>query len=184
MVYISAMVLRKRLPNEAYKFKIRGGYPFLVLLCVIPIIIAVASFFVNGTDYFIGGLLGILTGPVVYVWWKRRYGGLAKKDPVHYPLNPRTRLGVGDLRKIAWVFFGSRSRASGYPVAEVVRGDWRMIYTGIGDSYLSGWLGNFDAMLTTILSSRRVLPCIGCAIAAFKLEPRKGQFAAGGRWKA
>jgi amino acid transporter len=49
MVYISAMILRKRLPAEAYRFKIRGGYPVLVVLCVIPIIIGVASYVINGT---------------------------------------------------------------------------------------------------------------------------------------
>ena len=106
LVYISAMILRKRIPREEYKFKIPGGYPFLVVLCVIPIIIGVLSFFINGTDYFIGGLIGILTGPIMYVIWKLMYGGLAKKDPVRHPLNPRTRLAVGDLKRMAGVFFG------------------------------------------------------------------------------
>ncbi len=70
LVYISAMILRKRIPEEEYKFKIPGGYPFLVLLCVVPIIIGVVSFFINGTDFFIGGLIGIVTGPIMYVIWK------------------------------------------------------------------------------------------------------------------
>ena len=179
MVYISAMILRKRLPDEAYKFKIRGGYPFLVLLCVIPIIIGVASFFVNGTDYFIGGLLGILTGPIVYVWWKRRYGGLAKKDPVHYPLNPRTRLGVGDLKRIAGVFYGfAIAGFLALPWLRWFEGDWAEEYYAetYGETYLSGFLGNFDTMLTTILVIAAVFAAIaiGCTIAAIKLEPRRG----------
>jgi amino acid transporter len=178
LVYISAMILRKRIPAEEYKFKIRGGYPFLVLLCIVPIIIGVLSFFINGTDYFIGGLIGILTGPVVYFWWKRRYGGLAKKDPVHHPLNPRTRLAVGDLRRMAWVFFG-------FAVAGFVAFPWLRWFEGesaadyysetYGESYLSGFLGNFDTMLTTILIIAGVFMAIaiGCAVAARRLEPRK-----------
>ncbi len=178
MVYISAMILRKRLPAEAYKFKIRGGFPFLVLLCVIPIIIGVASFFINGTDYFIGGLLGILTGPVVYVIWKWRYGGLAKKDPVKHPLNPRTRLAVGDLKRIAGVFYGFA--AVGFvslPWLRWFEGDWAEEYYAetYADSYLSGFLGNFDTMLTAILVIAIVFAAIavGCTVAALKLEPRK-----------
>lgn len=179
MVYISAMILRKRLPEQAYKFKIRGGYPFLVLLCVIPIIIGVASFFVNGTDYFIGGLIGILTGPVMYVIWKRRYGGLAKKDPVNYPLNPRTKLGIGDLRKMAGVFFGFA--VVGFLAVPWLRwfeGDWAVDYYSetYSDSYLSGFLGNFETMLTAILviAGFFLVIAAGCAIAALKLEPRRG----------
>jgi hypothetical protein len=179
MVYISAMILRKRIPEQEYKFRIRGGYPFLVFLCVIPIIIGVMSFFINGTDYFIGGLIGILTGPVVYVIWKRRYGGLAKKDPVHYPLNPRTRLGIGDLKRIAGVFFGFA--VAGFLAVPWLRwfeGDWAADYYSetYGESYLSGFLGNFDRMLTAILiiAGIFVAIAIACAIAALRLEPRKG----------
>jgi len=179
MVYISAMILRKRLPDEAYKFKIRGGYPFLVLLCVVPIIIGVLSFFINGTDYFIGGLLGILTGPIVYVIWKWRYGGLAKKDPVNHPLNPRTRLAVGDLKRIAGVFYGFA--VVGFlalPWLRWFEGDWAEEYYAetYGDTYLSGFLGNFETMLTAILVIAAVFAAIAvaCTIAAIKLEPKKG----------
>jgi len=179
MVYISAMILRKRLPDEAYKFKIRGGYPFLVLLCVVPIIIGVLSFFINGTDYFIGGLLGILTGPIVYVIWKWRYGGLAKKDPVNHPLNPRTRLAVGDLKRIAGVFYGFA--VVGFlalPWLRWFEGDWAEEYYAetYGDTYLSGFLGNFETMLTAILVISAVFAAIAvaCTIAAIKLEPKKG----------
>jgi amino acid transporter len=179
MVYISAMILRKRLPEQAYKFKIRGGYPFLVLLCVVPIIIGVASFFVNGTDFFIGGLLGILTGPVVYVIFKLKYGGLAKKDPVHYPLNPRTRLGIGDLKRIAGVFYGFA--VAGFVAVPWLRwfeGDWAEEYYSetYADTALSGFLGNFDSMLTAILVIAGVFAAIAiaCTVAAIKLEPKKG----------
>ncbi len=179
LVYISAMVLRKRIPGQEYKFKIPGGYPFLVLLCIVPIVIGVLSFFINGTDFFIGGLLGILTGPIMYVIWKWRYGGLAKKDPAHYPLNPRTRLGVGDLKRIAGVFYGFA--VVGFVAVPWLRwfeGEWAEDYylETYGDSYLSGFLGDFDTMLTAILVVAGVFAAIAvaCTIAAIKLEPKKG----------
>ncbi len=178
MVYISAMILRKRLPGNEYKFKIPGGYPFLALLCIVPIIIGVMSFFVNGTDYFIGGLIGILSGPVMYVIWKRRYGGLAKKDPEHHPLNPRTRLGFGDLKRIAGVFYGFA--VVGFVAVPWLRwfeGDWAADYYAetYEGTYLSGFLGNFDTMLTTILviAGIFVAIAIGCTIAAIRLEPKR-----------
>lgn len=179
MVYISAMVLRKRIPQEEYKFKIPGGYPLLVLICVVPIIIGVMSFFVNGTDYFIGGMIGIVSGPVMYVIWKLMYGGLAKKDPVHYPLNPRTRLGVGDLKRIAGVFYG-------FAVVGFVAIPWLRWFEGdgaqeyysetYGDTYLSGFLGNFNTMLNAILITAGVFVVIAlaCTAAAIKIEPKRG----------
>jgi amino acid transporter len=178
MVYISAMILRRRLPDEAYKFKIRGGFPFLVVLCVVPIIIGVMSFFVNGTDYFIGGLIGIATGPVMYVIWKLMYGGLAKKDPIHYPLNPRTRLGIGDLKRIAGVFYGFA--IAGFVAVPWLRwfeGDWAVeYYSETYSAWYFGFLDNFDTMLNVIFIIAGVFAAIAiaCTIAAFKLEPRKG----------
>jgi amino acid transporter len=104
MVYISAMILRRRIPREEYKFRIPGNFAFLVVLCVVPMIVALLSFFINGSDYFIGGLIGITTGPIMYFFMKRIKGGLTKKDPNHFPANPRTRLAFGDTYRIAIIF--------------------------------------------------------------------------------
>jgi amino acid transporter len=178
LVYISAMILRKRIPKEEYKFRIPGGYPFLVLLCVVPIIIGVVSFFINGTDFFIGGLIGIATGPIMYVIWKLKYGGLAKKDPVNYPLNPRTRLGMGDLKRMAGVFFGFAVVGfAAVPWLRWFEGDWAADYYGeTYSAWYYGFLDNFDSMLTAILIIAGIFLAlaVGLAIAAFKLEPRKG----------
>ena len=183
MVYISAMILRRRIPKEEYKFKIPGGYPFLVVLCVVPIIIAVMSFFVNGTDFFIGGMIGILSGPIMYVIWKRMYGGLAKKDPAEHPVNPRTGLAMGDLKRIALVFFifavvGFLS----LPWLRWFEGEWAVDY--YAETYptwkqASFFLGNWELMLDAILIASSVFMAIaiGFAAAAFKLEPKKGELA-------
>ncbi len=37
-------------------------------------------------------MLALLSGPVAYVIFKRKLGGLTKIDPVNYPLNLRTVL--------------------------------------------------------------------------------------------
>ena len=103
LVYISAMILRKRIPEEEYKFRIPGGNGLLKVICIVPICVAVLATFINGSDYYIGGMVGIITGPILYFIWRRRYGGLSKKDPDMYPLNKKTGLGIGDTRKISFL---------------------------------------------------------------------------------
>ena len=73
-------------------------------MCIPPLIIVFIAFFINGTDYFVGGMAAIATGPVMYFIFKRKYGGLTRNDPENYPVNPTTRLGVGDTRRMAWLF--------------------------------------------------------------------------------
>jgi amino acid transporter len=104
MVYLSAMILRKRIPASEYQFRIPGGYGFLCFLCIMPMTVAFISFMINGSDYFLGGMAGLTSGPILYVLWKRRYGGLAKKDPVGFPVNPKTGLATGDLKRMSFLF--------------------------------------------------------------------------------
>jgi len=103
LVYISAMILRRRIPEEQYKFRIPGGNGVLGIICIVPICVAILATFINGSDYYLGGMVGIITGPILYFIWRRRYGGLSKKDSKAYPLNPKTGLGVGDTRKISFL---------------------------------------------------------------------------------
>ncbi len=181
MIFISAMILRKRIPEEELKFKIPGGYGVLCLICIVPCIIAFVAFFINGTDYFIGGMLGIISGPILYIIWKRMYGGLAKKDPVTYPLNPKTKLAVGDTKRISFTFlllagFG----AIGYPFLRWFEGDW---YGEWGPEYYAeeneglGFLADFDLMLQIILWGAVICAVIGVIfyIVASKVEPKKGE---------
>ena len=73
-------------------------------MCIPPISIAFIALFINGTDYFVGGMLALVTGPIAYCIFKRKYGGLTKTDPVRNPVNPKTRLGIGDTRRLTWMF--------------------------------------------------------------------------------
>jgi amino acid transporter len=106
LIYVSALILRKKIPDEERKFKIPGGYGVLCAICIMPMIIVFLAFFINGTDYFIGGMIGLLSGPIFYVIWKRKYGGLTKKSEETYPINKKTRLALGDLYRMTIIFVG------------------------------------------------------------------------------
>lgn len=101
LVYISAMKLRKRIPAEEYKFMIPGGKGVLALICIVPICVTAFAFLINGSDYFLGGMIGLMSGPVMYIIWRRRYGGLTMKNPELFPKNKKTGLAVGDLKRIS-----------------------------------------------------------------------------------
>ena len=178
MIFISAMILRKTIPDSERGFKIPGGYGFLTVVCVVPCIIAFIAFFINGTDYFIGGMIGITSGPVLYYIWKRMYGGLAKKDPVHYPLNPKTKLAVGDTRRISFNFAVlSLMGFIAYPWLNWFEGDWwgewgPEYYL---ETYETGFLSDFYGMVNGILITAIVFAAIAVVlyIVSIKIEPKK-----------
>ena len=105
LVYISAMVLRKRIPEEEYKFRIPGGFGLLAVICIVPICVAIFAILINGSDYYLGGMTAMATGPLLYFIWRKMYGGLTKKDPQAFPSNPKTGLAVGDTKRISLLFF-------------------------------------------------------------------------------
>lgn len=104
MVYLSCMKLRTTIPREEYGFRIPFEGFMLKVLCIVPICIAVFSIVINGSDYYVAGMIGLLTGPLLYILWRHRYGGLTKKDPVLYPQNPKTGLAIGDTKRMALLF--------------------------------------------------------------------------------
>lgn len=174
LVYVSALILRKRIPAEEYKFRIPGGYGFLCVICIVPMFVAFASFFLNGTDYFIGGMLGIVSGPILYIIWKKMYGGLAKKDPVAFPVNPKTGLAVGDLRKMAGTFIGLAVLGFlALPWLNWFEGDWGAEY--YIETYETGFFSNFEGMLNAIQITAILFAVIGVVLylAAIKIEPKK-----------
>ncbi len=175
MIFISAMILRRKIPTEDYKFKIPGGMGFLTVLCIVPCIIAFCSFFINGTDYFIGGMLGIVSGPVLYVIWKKMYGGLAKKDAVRYPVNPKTGLAIGDTKRIGSIFLGL-AVVGGLALAWLpwFEGDWGPEY--YAEEYETGFFSSFDGMLQAIQTSTIVFLVVAvvCFVIAAMVEPKKG----------
>ncbi|MEG2406484.1 MAG: APC family permease [Clostridiales bacterium] len=75
LIYIAAIVLRKKEPDLKRPFKIPLGIKGLTAMCIPPILLATLALFTNGYSYFIGGCAGIISGPIAYYIFKTRYGG-------------------------------------------------------------------------------------------------------------
>ena len=75
LIYVAAILLRRKEPELERPFRVRVGTRGLVALSVPPIAIAVLALFTNGMAYMVGGALAALAGPIAYVIFKRRYGG-------------------------------------------------------------------------------------------------------------
>ena len=106
LIFVSACILRIKEPDMKRPFKIPLGTKGLIAMCVPPISIACLALFINGTDYFLGGMLALVSGPIAYFIFRRKYGGLTKNDPVRHPLNSKTGLAIGDTKRMAWMFGG------------------------------------------------------------------------------
>ncbi|MEG2199352.1 MAG: hypothetical protein RRY25_03595, partial [Anaerovorax sp.] len=164
------------IPDSERPFKIPGGYGFLLVLCILPMFIAFASYFINGTDFFIGGMMGIISGPIMYIIWRKMYGGLSKKDPIAFPKNEKTGLAVGDMKRIAATFIGLGCiGVLGSVWLPWYEGDWGPEY--YAEEYGSGLFASFDGMINAIFIATIISFIVGviCAIVAVKVEPKKDQ---------
>ena len=103
LIFISACILRVKEGDLHRPFRVPIGTKTFIAMCVPALIIIFVAFFINGTDYFVGGMTALATGPIMYFIFKRKYGGLTEIDPVTYPVNPRTGLGIGDTRRLTWM---------------------------------------------------------------------------------
>lgn len=92
--------LRKLYPVEARVKNgltvMAGGTPGLIYCSICVFLISIFAIYVNGLDYFVAGYLVIFGGLFFYMLFKWIYKGRYLEDPVAFPLNPLTRLGVGD----------------------------------------------------------------------------------------
>lgn len=104
LVWIAGIRLRKAEPDMERPFKIPVGTAGFIALVSPGIIIAILALLLNGADYFFAGMIGFVTAPIMYVIWKRKYGGLAKIDPIANPINPKTKLVPGDLKRMSIIF--------------------------------------------------------------------------------
>ncbi|MDR0519962.1 MAG: APC family permease [Clostridiales Family XIII bacterium] len=104
LLFITMIVTRRKQPDLPRPIKVPGPRPFIAVFFTIPIFVGVCGYLLNGTDYFLGGLVGLMSGPVLYFIFKRCYGGLHVSNPEAHPLNPLTKLAKGDLRHYA-IFF-------------------------------------------------------------------------------
>jgi len=150
-------------------------------------VIAVISFLINGSDYFIGGMIGIISGPILYFVWKRYYGGLNKKDPEANPLNLKTKLAVGDMKRLG-ILFGLLAVIGvlGILFLPWYEADWE--YVSYGEVPWNGdpeEMGDYDMRLfgsqDALYMGIRIMTIVSAALAVIfafvsrAIEPAKGK---------
>ena len=172
--------LRKMYPIEERRkkglFIIPGGQVGLIFSIVFPIVIATATLVLNGTDYLLIGIIAIGSGLVAYVIIKALLGGLAVKDPIGNPLNPKTRLAVGDTFRIG--LFSVLIGALGFLGQFILvwyESDWGPEYylqEGTG-----GLFSNFWGMIDVLKWGGIFFLIFGifCMVISKKIEPSKKQ---------
>ena len=105
---VSVVKLRRRIPVDERKkrglYVMPGGRAGLIFYCGAPVLISVTALLINGTDYLAIGLMGLCSGPVAYVIFKKLYGGFAVNDPDGCPVN-RAGLAAGDSVRIGVFMF-------------------------------------------------------------------------------
>jgi amino acid transporter len=75
LIFLTALILRVKEPDAPRGFRVPMPTWLLGVWVAFPIAIAIIALFVNGTDWMIGGLIGILTGPIAYLVFKNIYKG-------------------------------------------------------------------------------------------------------------
>ncbi len=104
LIWIAGVTLRINEPDLKRPFKLPFNTIGFAIFVTPGILVAITALLINGTDYFFGGMVGLIIVPLLYVFFKRRYGGLSAINPELYPLNPKTKLGYGDLKRISIIF--------------------------------------------------------------------------------
>jgi len=142
--------LRKEYPVEERRKKglyvMPGGKAGLNIMTTLPFIISIIALYVNGTEYFISGFLLLLTSLVLYLVCKWVYKGRYKEDQELYPLNPKTKLALGDTINIGiYVFLSGAAALLGSVLLYLYEGSWGEEY--YLETYKTGFFSDFWGML-------------------------------------
>lgn len=163
LLMVSAMILKRRIPDKEFLFKFPGGLSAHTVCSVIVLVICVLVTVVSGVDYFFGGLVAILLLPIFYVIFKKFYGGCSVKEPEAYPVDPRTHLGFGDYTKVG-------AYLAGVGVYSLVAKFFLQWYEGEDaaeyylEEYESGIFSNLDLMFNAILIIGAVCLVVGIIV--------------------
>lgn len=82
-----------------------GGKVGLILLSLSVFAICMFALYASGIAYFLTGLIILTFGLVAYILCKWKYKGRYLDNPKAYPLNEKTKLGLGDLMDIGVYVF-------------------------------------------------------------------------------
>ena len=104
LIWIALIALRIKHPEIERPFRIPLGTVGCTIFVAPGWIICFVALMLNGADYFLGGMIGIALIPLLYIFFKRKYGGLTELYPDIHPRNPKTKLAYGDLGRMAKLF--------------------------------------------------------------------------------
>jgi amino acid transporter len=162
---VTLIVLRRKFPVEerGNVYYIKGGKWKIWLIAACPFVIGIIGLLVNGTEYFLLGFISIGSGVFFYIIFKWIYGGLYKIDSEKYPINPKTKLALGDTVRIGafflafgiYAFFGSFF-LSWY------EGGWGAEY--YLETYQTGIASNFYLMLEIARSGGMIAVIVGALL--------------------
>jgi len=139
---VSAYILKRRIPDEEVPFKAPGGRKMHNVFVALVLIFCVLTLLLNGTDYFVGGFIIILLIPIVYVICKKIWKGATVNEPEAYPIDKRTGLGFGDLKKLGGYFIGFGAfGVIGRLFLPFYEGDWAPSTPDVPDEEVLDWVG-------------------------------------------
>ncbi len=168
MLVACVLKIRKLYPVEARRKMgltvMPGGKLGLWFLSACVILVSLFAIYVNGTDYFVTGFIVIIGGLVSYVLCKWVYKGRVLDEPELYPLNPKTKLDLGDLMNMgAYMILSGALSVGAALFFRFYEGEYGTEY--YLEEYQSGLFSNFDGMVQVCLIIGIVLLVVGIIMA-------------------
>ncbi len=165
-------VLRRRLDKSEYGFRIAGGDTVHSMLCFMVFAVCLFGVLVNGCEWYLGGLLWTCSIPIIYCISKILFKGCSKNDAESYPINPKTRLGFGDLKRIGFFYavLGAFAVCSRYFI-QWYEGSWAEEY--YLETYKTGLFSDFGRMLSAISLTGYICIAAGAVLLAVTFTNRK-----------
>jgi len=99
VMMLAAMILRKTEPDMPRPFKVGMPDGLFSAMCIMVVAVCFIFLFLNGTDYFVFGMVVALSGPFLFWLLKKSYGGIGVGNK-----NVKA-LSYGDMKPIAVMFF-------------------------------------------------------------------------------
>lgn len=151
MLIACVVKIRKRYPVEVRRKMgltyMPGGSVGLVLLSGSVLAICTFAIYASGIDYFITGFTVLFLGLLTYPLCKWIYKGRYLDDRDTYPLNPKTKLGFGDLIDIGvYTVLSGAISLGGSVFLQLYEGSYGAEY--YLEKYEKGLFSNFYGMVS------------------------------------